>query len=70
VRGQGPVRTTYEAAERDLRADIYGCASQGGYTDRAIYEIDAEGYLVDPETGDNVYEGSGTNGAVRDVSRA
>ena len=29
-----------------LRRDREGCAAQGGYSDRGVYAIDAEGYLM------------------------
>ena len=43
VRGQGPVRDSLEAALRDLENDGDGCAAQGGYSDRRVYAIDADG---------------------------
>lgn len=44
VRGQGPIRLTRARAEDDLDRDAQGCAEQGGYSDRDLIAIDAEGW--------------------------
>ena len=67
VRGQGPVRRTAARAARDLAADEQGCESQGGYSDRAVYAVDADGYLLtrhEDEPPNYVYQSQGC-GAVR-----
>ena len=64
VRGQGPIRVTHKEAERDLDRDAQGCAEQGGYSDRDIYGIDAEGWVVD-ERGGNVWPYGQTSPALR-----
>jgi hypothetical protein len=64
VRGQGPIRSTCMDAERDLTEDREGCAAQGGYSDREVYGIDADGYVVDDDGG-NVWPYGRTNPALR-----
>ena len=64
VRGMGPVRQTLAEADYDLAADQEGCASQRGYSDREVYSIDNEGYVVDM-IGANVYPHGRTNSALR-----
>ena len=51
VRGEGPTRATRAEAEADLRRDANGCRRQGGYSDRHVYWIDADGYARDDEGG-------------------
>jgi len=43
VRGIGPRRQTLAAARADLLADREGCAAQGGYSDREVYEVRDDG---------------------------
>src|SRR3954468_22005112 len=65
VRGMGPIVEAREDAERSLRADVFGCARQGGYSDREVFEVDEEGFLHDAE-GDYVWPSHGRSlGAVR-----
>jgi hypothetical protein len=46
VRGKsGKLHRSREAAERDLARDQCGCASQGGYSDRAVVVVCRDGYL-------------------------
>lgn len=68
VRGLGPIRTSIDAAQRDLKNDQYGCyRGCGGYSDRRVYAIDADGYLVD-DFGRFVYPSHGKSmGAVRAI---
>ena len=69
VRGMGQIRTSREKAMADLADDHAGCATQGGYSDRDIYEIDADGYLID-ENGEPVWPPHGKScGAVRAIWR-
>lgn len=65
VRGMGPVRETLEEAQTDLELDQQGCEEQRGYSDRDVYAIDHEGYVVHPETGDNVYPYGRTSAALK-----
>ena len=65
VRGMGPVRKTLAKADHDLAADQEGCASQRGYSDREVYAIDDEGYVVDTVTGANVYPHGRTSSALK-----
>ncbi len=51
VRGEGPTRATEEQAERDARADAHGCRRQGGYSDRQVYGVDADGWARTSEGG-------------------
>lgn len=69
VRGLGPVRTDRQRAERDLLDDQNGCRKQGGYSDRDVYGIDNEGYVVTIE-GENVYPYGRTCAALRLTRRA
>lgn len=64
VRGPGPVRTTEAEALRDLEADQAGCSKQGGYSDRHVYAIDEDGYVVDDD-GDNVWPHGRTSRALK-----
>lgn len=65
VRDMGPIRNTREAAERDLAKDREGCRDQGGYSDRSVYAIDADGYLMQ-EDGSPVWPSHGrSSGAVK-----
>lgn len=65
VRDRGPIRATEAEAEADLERDRSGCAAQGGYSDRQVYAIDEDGYLVDHD-GEPVWPSHGrSNGAVR-----
>lgn len=65
VRGLGPVRKTEAEASRDLERDQEGCSSQGGYSDRDLYAIDEDGYVVDPATGDNIWPHGRTSRALK-----
>jgi hypothetical protein len=67
VRGLGPIRGVNERgqAECDLKADGHGCRQQGGYSDRSLYAIDADGYLVEPGTDINVYPYGRTHAALK-----
>lgn len=71
IRGMGPIRKTIEQAERDLRADQRGCRRQGGYSDRFVYAIDADGYVVGlnldggPDSDANVFPYGRTSAALR-----
>ena len=71
VRGMGPIRTTAEQAERDLTSDRRGCRRQGGYSDRSVYAIDDDGYVVEldedgqPDSERNVYPYGRTSAALR-----
>jgi hypothetical protein len=66
VRGMGPIRTERRVAERDMKSDQDGCAKQGGYSDRDVYEIDSEGFLRTIGNRMLVWPSSGrSNGAVR-----
>lgn len=65
VRGFGPARDSYEAAERDLTEDQEGCLGQRGYSDRDVYSVDDAGYLRDGNGG-HVWPSHGrSTGAVR-----
>jgi len=65
VRDRGDVHATREDAEADLARDRKGCSRQGGYSDRAVYRIDRDGYLLDGR-GCNIWPSSGrSSGAVR-----
>lgn len=65
VRGMGPIRDEEIEAQADLMEDRDGCASQGGYSDRMVYEIDKDGYLMDDD-GNPVWPPHGrSTGAVR-----
>lgn len=71
VRGLGPIRPVdnslaeaQQLAERDLRDDQDGCRKQRGYSDRDVYAIDEEGYVVDAD-GDNVWPHGRTHRALR-----
>lgn len=48
-RGMGPIRKTRQAAEQDAERDGAGCNQQGGYSDRYVYAIDADGFLRDED---------------------
>jgi hypothetical protein len=62
----GLVRATIDEAERDLATDAEGCAKQGGYSDRAVYAIDHEGYVVDVDDPRiNVYPYGRTSAALK-----
>jgi hypothetical protein len=66
VGGFGPVRRSLERAEADLRRDIKGCRAQGGYSDRAVYVVDAEGFLRHMDNNALVWPSHGrSHGAVR-----
>lgn len=65
VRGLGPVRDSQDAALRDLTDDSEACGNQGGYSDRDLYAIDQDGYVVDPDTGDNVWPNGRTSRALK-----
>ena len=53
-----------EAAQTYARSQNHGCAAQGGYGDRAAYEVDEDGFLVDD--GGYVWPAHGrSSGAVR-----
>lgn len=69
VRGQGPVRRSVEAAERDIDRDDAGCQAQGGYSDRRIAYIGADGYLyADEACEEPIWPSHGrSSGAVRAV---
>lgn len=69
VRGQGPVRDTEDAAERDLLRDRKGCRAQGGYSDRELAYIGEDGYLYLDEACENWIAGDGgaTCGAARAI---
>ena len=41
----GHRHTTLSGAARCLARDRAGCASQGGYSDRSLVLVDADGYL-------------------------
>lgn len=66
VRGMGPLRETREQAERDLARDRAACGgSNGGYSDREVYEVDEDGFLIG-EDGGPVWPSHGRSaGAVR-----
>lgn len=64
VRGQGPIRETRAEAERDYDDDARGCARQGGYSDRAVYGIDEDGWVVDDQGG-NVWPHGRTSRALK-----
>ena len=63
--GCGHRHKSVAAAERCLTRDRDGCASQRGYSDRSIYTVDEDGYLIDLD-GAPLYPPSGrSSGAVR-----
>jgi hypothetical protein len=65
VRGMGPLRSEKSDAERDLVDDDKGCASQGGYSDRRLCTVDADGWVNDAETGDSIWPYGRTHRALR-----
>ena len=65
VRGLGPVRSLIGSAIEDLERDRIDCRSQGGYSDRELYAVDADGYVIDPDTGANVYPYGRTHHALK-----
>lgn len=68
VRGMGEIRDTRQEADRDLMEDRTTCYAQGGYSDRAVYQVDADGYLFREVGGEGAYvwPSSGrSTGAVR-----
>jgi hypothetical protein len=66
VRGQcGHLHETTTLADRCLARDRAGCAIQGGYSDRQIARIDAEGFLYDLDGEWIAADGGPTNGAMR-----
>jgi hypothetical protein len=66
VGGFGRVRRSLERAEADLRRDIKGCRRQGGYSDRAVYRLGSQGYLLHMDDDELVWPASGrSHGAVR-----
>lgn len=64
VRGQGVIYTSRSLAELDLKRDRRGAAAQGGGSDRDLYLVDHEGFVVSPE-GDNVYPDGRGSGALK-----
>lgn len=65
VRGMGPLRADLAAAERDYYGDQSACERQGGYSDREVVSIDADGILYRLD-GSIVWPSHGrTSGAVR-----
>ena len=65
VRGMGPICNTRAEAERSARADAVGCSRQGGYSDRHVFRVDDDGFLID-DHGENVWPPHGrSTGAVR-----
>lgn len=47
VRGRGGiVHRKLETAARALRSDIIGCREQGGYSDRRVWRLNADGDRV------------------------
>jgi len=52
VRGYGPLRATQSEAERDLDDDITGCRGQGGYSDREVVAVDADGCCWEDDDGE------------------
>lgn len=66
VRGMGPVRMTRAEAEADLAHDAKGCSKHGGYSDREVYAIDGDRYVVDADDHkSNVYPYGPTGAALR-----
>lgn len=66
VRGFGPVRATQDEAHTDAERDAADCRSSGGgsYSDRGVYQIDRDGWVVDAR-GCNVYPHGKGVGALR-----
>lgn len=57
---------TRNRAEECLWRDQNICASQRGYSDRSVVAIDADGYMIDPDTGSWIAaQNSYSHGAIR-----
>lgn len=72
TRGHGPFRLSLAEADGDVESDARGCARQGGYSDRQVVAVDADGccYAVDEDGVANEDEwipgpGGLTSGAAR-----
>lgn len=56
----GHRHATREAAEKCLARDRAGCASQGGYSDRSVVEVDDDGRLYHDIASDEWVPGHGS----------